>query len=212
MPTQHSILSAYNATAENYAKEFIDELSHKHLDRILLRQFAEENKNGNCIDLGCGPGQTTKFLFDCGMKNIVGTDISPAMIAKAKEINPQIYFEVADILNLQYKDNSFNSAIAFYAIVHFTVEEIKLAFYEIKRVLKDDGQFLFSFHIGNEVKHVDNFLGKNVSLDFYFFETEKILSLLDEAGFTVIDAIERFPYKDAEYPSKRAYIWVKKQG
>ncbi|HTA26408.1 MAG TPA: class I SAM-dependent methyltransferase [Bacteroidia bacterium] len=210
MPTNHHILSAYNATAENYAKEFMDELSHKHLDRILLRQFAEENKGGNCIDLGCGPGQTTKLLFDCGMNDIVGTDLSPAMITKAKELNPQINFEVADMLNLQYADNSFSSAIAFYAIVHFTMDELKRAFQEIKRVLIQDGHFLFSFHIGNEIKHVDNFLDKNVSLDFYFFETDKIIKLLEEAGFIIVDAIERFPYKDVEYPSKRAYIWVKK--
>ncbi len=210
MLTQHSILSAYNATAENYAKEFIDELSHKHLDRILLRQFAEENKGGNCIDFGCGPGQTTKFLYDSGMQDIVGTDLSPGMITKAKERNPLIKFEVADMLNLHYADKSFSSAIAFYAIVHFNMDELKRAFQEIKRVLKDSGQFLFSFHIGNEIKHVDNFLDKNVSLDFYFFETEKIINLLEETGFTMVDAIQRFPYKDAEYPSKRAYIWVKK--
>jgi len=209
MTTNH-IQSAYNATAENYAKEFMDELSHKHLDRLLLKQFTEENKGGNCIDFGCGPGQTTKFLFDCGMKDIIGTDLSPAMIAKAEELNPQIRFETVDMLNLQYQDNTFSSAIAFYAIVHFTMEELKLAFTEIKRVLKNNGQFLFSFHIGTEMKHVDNFLNKNVSLDFYFFETEKVIKLLEETGFTIVDAIERFPYKDAEYPSKRAYLWVKK--
>lgn len=186
------------------------ELQHKHLDRLLLKQFAEENKNGNCIDLGCGPGQTTKFLFDCGIKSIVGTDISPGLIAKAKELNPHIKFEVADMLNLQYEDNSFSSAIAFYVIVHFTTEELKIAFQEIKRVLKKDGQFLLSFHIGTEIKHVDNFLDKDVSLDFYFFETENVISLLEEMGFTMIDVIERLPYKDVEYPSKRAYIWVKK--
>ncbi len=210
MTAHQNITSAYNTTAENYAKEFMDELQHKHLDRILLKQFAEENKSGNCIDFGCGPGQTTKFLFDCGMLNIVGTDISPGMIAKAKELNPHINFEVADMLNLKYKDGSFSSAIAFYAIVHFSMDELKRAFQEIKRVLKNDGQFLFSFHIGTEIKHVDNFLDKNVALDFYFFETDKILSLLEELGFTLIDAVERFPYKDVEYPSKRAYIWVHK--
>lgn len=211
MAYQQKIIECYNATAENYARQFIDELSHKHLDRLLLKQFAEENKNGKCIDFGCGPGQTTKFLFDSGIKSIIGTDISPAMISKAKQINPHINFEVADILHLQYKDGSFSSAIAFYAIVHFTLDELKTAFKEIDRILKSGGQFLFSFHIGSEIKHVDNFLDKNVSLDFYFFETGKILPLLEESGFSVIDAIERFPYKDLEYPSKRAYIWVKKQ-
>ncbi len=210
MTTHQTIISAYDTTAENYAKQFMDELQHKHLDRILLKQFAEENKGGNCIDFGCGPGQTTKYLVDCGMKDTIGTDISPSMIAKAKELNPHINFELADILNLQYKDNAFSAAIAFYAIVHFTNDELKVALKDIKRVLKAGGQFLFSFHVGTEVKHVDNFLIKMWRLDFYFFETERILVMLKETGFLLIDAVERFPYKDAEYPSKRAYIWVKK--
>jgi ubiquinone/menaquinone biosynthesis C-methylase UbiE len=210
MTTRQNIIPAYDLTAENYAKQFMGEMQHKHLDRILLKQFAGENKSGNCIDFGCGPGQTTKYLVDCGMQDIVGTDISPGMIAKAKELNPHINFELADILNLQYKDNAFSAAIAFYAIVHFTNDELKVALKEIYRVLKPQGQFLFSFHIGTEIKHVDNFLDKNVALDFFFFETERILALLKETGFILIDAIERFPYIDVEYPSKRAYIWVKK--
>jgi ubiquinone/menaquinone biosynthesis C-methylase UbiE len=142
------------------------------------------------------------------MKNIIGTDISTAMVAKGYELNPQICFELADMLNLQYKDNTFSSALAFYAIVHFTIDEVKIAFREINRVLKKGGQFLFSFHIGTEIKHVDNFLNQDVEIDFYFFETEKIITLLEETGFNIIDAIERFPYKDVEYQSKRAYLLV----
>ncbi len=212
MQTQQNIIKAYNETATEYAAKFINELSKKHLDRILLKQFAEENKSkGGMIDLGCGPGQTTKFLFGCGVKNITGTDISPGMVAKAQQLNPQIKFEVTDMLQLQYRDKTFASAVAFYAIVHFNYEQVKIALKEISRVLIDKGQFLFSFHIGEEVVHVDNFLGKNVTLDFHFFKTEKILELLHECGFTIIDVIERQPYKDVEYPSKRAYIWVEKE-
>jgi len=46
------------------------------------------------------------------------------------------------------------------------------------------------------------------NIDFYFFETDKIINLLTETGFEIIDSIERQPYRDAEYPSKRAYIWT----
>lgn len=79
----------------------------------------------------------------------------------------------------------------------------------IKAVM--EAQFLFSFHTGNEVVHVDTFLEHPVSIDFQFFETEKITALLPEAGFETIDVIERAPYVDAEYPSKRAYIWLRKK-
>ena len=213
MQKQKDVIESYNKAAGKYADHFIDELGKKHFDRMLLNSFAYENKNnGRVIDLGCGPGQTTRFLFDCGVKDITGTDISSEMIKKASEINPGIKFETADILNLKYPEESFGSAIAFYAIVHFDYGQLKTAFKEIKRILKKNGQFLFSFHAGTEVVHLDEFLDTKVNLDFYFFETSEVISILKETGFGIIDVVEREPHKDVEHPSIRAYVWVKKQG
>src|ERR1019366_5406699 len=210
MQEQNNIIDCYNQIAKKYADKFIEELNKKHLDRILLKSFANENlNNGQLIDLGCGPGQTTKYLFDCGLTDLIGVDISPSMVAVAKNINPMINFETADILNLKYPGKTFGSAIAFYSIIHFDYEQLKIAFKEIKRILKDNGQFLFSFHIGDNIIHLDDFLDHNVNIDFYFFETNKILDLLTETGFGIIDTIERQPYPGVEYPGKRAYIWTK---
>jgi SAM-dependent methyltransferase len=207
---QKNIIDCYEKTATNYADKFIGELEKKHLDRILLKSFATENLNqGKLIDLGCGPGQTTKYLSDCGLTDLIGVDISPAMVTVAKKINPSLHFETGNILNLNYADSAFGSAIAFYSIVHFDYAQVKAAFKEIKRILVSDGQFLFSFHTGNHVVHLDNFLEHPVNIDFYFFETNKIVDLLKETGFEIVDTIERKPYPDVEYPSDRAYIWTK---
>jgi ubiquinone/menaquinone biosynthesis C-methylase UbiE len=209
MQEQKDIIDCYDKTAKNYAEKFIDELRHKHLDRILLESFASENRDkGTLIDLGCGPGQTTRYLADCGVTNILGVDIAPNMVCVAKSINPQLHFETADMLALQYPDRFFGSAIAFYSIVHFDYGQIKLAFREIRRVLAESGQFLFSFHVGDNLVHLDNFLDHQVNIDFYFLETHRIRELLTETGFEIVDIIERQPYNDAEYPSKRAYIWT----
>jgi len=211
MQDQKNIIECYDKTAENYADKYIGELSHKRLDRLLLSAFAAENLNsGKLIDLGCGPGQTTKYLYDFGMKDILGIDISPNMINTAKKINPQINFETADMLNLKYPENSFGSAVAFYSIVHFDYEQVKKAFEEISRVLKDKGHLLLSFHAGEGTVHLDIFLEHQVSIDFYFLETNKIINLLRETGFKIQDEIERQPYNGVEYPSRRAYVWVKK--
>ena len=212
MNKQTEIIDCYNKTAKNYADKFGDELSHKHLDKILLTAFASENKNkGKMIDLGCGPGQTTRFLADCDVKDLVGADLSPDMIKVAKSINPQIDFVTADMLQLSYPDNSFGAAIAFYSIVHFDYNQIKDAFAEINRALISKGQFLFSFHIGDNILHLDDFLEHPVNIDFYFYDTQRIIDLLTATGFDIIDNIERPPYKDHEYPSRRAYIWVQKK-
>ncbi|MBK8874215.1 MAG: class I SAM-dependent methyltransferase [Bacteroidetes bacterium] len=203
------IIDCYDKTAESYADKFIKELDDKHFDQILLKAFGSQNmNNGRIIDFGCGPGQTTKFLFDNGFQNILGTDISTEMVKVATRLNPNIKFEQSNLLQLKYDDGSFGSAIAFYAIVHFDHEQVKKALSEVKRVLSHNGEFLFSFHIGNEIVSLDKFLDKDVKIKFQFFVVDKIKTLVEEVGLEIIDIIKRQPYK-TEHQTERAYIWTK---
>jgi ubiquinone/menaquinone biosynthesis C-methylase UbiE len=212
MQSNEKIIKCYNATANNYAAERIDELSKKHFDRLLLKEFALANKDkGLCADFGCGPGQTTKFLYDHGVKDIVGIDVSSGMIEVARRHFPKIKFETGDLLKMAYASNYFGSAVAFYAIVHFTYEQVRVAFYEVNRVLKKGGQFLFSFHAGDETVHFDKAGEVDVDIDLFLFPTEQKIELLHETGFKIIDALERHPYKDVEWATKRAYIWTEKK-
>ncbi|MGO4293012.1 class I SAM-dependent methyltransferase [Chitinophaga sp. RAB17] len=212
MNSQEKVLSCYNLVADDYAAERSDELSKKHFDRLLLKEFAAVNKGkGLCADFGCGPGQTTKFLYNNGLKDICGIDLSPAMISAARKLSPQIKFETGDLLNIAYPSGYLGSALAFYAIVHFTHDQIRKCFEEINRVLKTGGDFLFSFHVGDEVVHFDKAHDKEIDVDLFFFKTDDIIALLDGAGFKIIDAIERRPHADVEYQSRRGYIWAKKK-
>ncbi|MEO8399594.1 MAG: class I SAM-dependent methyltransferase [Ignavibacteriaceae bacterium] len=211
MQSNQKIIECYDKTASEYARNFLDELSKKPFDRMVLKNFSQENRNKKSIaDFGCGPGQTTKFLKKSGLKNITGIDISKGMIDKAKTLHKGIKFETGDMLNLKYEDNYFDAAIAFYAVVNFTYSQLRKALREINRVLKNNSQFLFSFHIGNKKVHLDSFLDKDVEINFYFFKPEKIFKLLNETGFQIITAAERHPYENIEYPSKRAYILARK--
>lgn len=211
MKQLEQVKNCYDATAESYTKNFYDELSHKPLDRLLLKRFADENKDkGTIADLGCGCGHTTKFLKDSGAEKLVGIDLSDEMIKNASLKNSDINFETGNILSLEKPDEEFAAILAFYAIVHFTLEELEKAFAEIYRVLKSGGQFLFSFHVGTEETHLDEFLDEKVDVTFYFFEVETILELLEKTGFQALETVVRYPYKDAEYPSKRAYITAEK--
>lgn len=206
------IITCYNATAANYAAERSGELSQKHLDRLLLEAFASANMDkGPCADFGCGPGQTTKFLYDHGINDITGIDISAGMIDAARWLFPEIKFETGDLLNVSYPSNHFGSAVAFYAIVHFSYDQVKVAFREINRVLKKGGHFLCSFHVGDETVHFDKAGAIDVDIDLFLFPVEKIIALLRQTGLKIIDAVERQPYEEVEWATKRAYIWAEKK-
>lgn len=211
MNSQTKVLDCYNQVAGDYAAERWDELSKKHFDRWLLKEFAAVNKDkGLCADFGCGPGQTTRFLYDHGLKDIIGIDLSPEMVNAATKLSPRIKFETGDLLNIAYPAGSLGSALAFYSIVHFTNDQVRKCFQEINRVLKTGGSFLFSFHVGEEIVHFDKAHDKEIDVDLFFFKTDDIIALLDETGFNVIDAIERRPHENVEYQSRRGYIWTEK--
>lgn len=211
MQTSRNIIECYDKTAQRYATEFQHELDHKHFDRLVLRAFAQENiARSPLLDLGCGPGQTTAFLAACGLPDVLGLDISPEMVKQAQLMHPQLHFATGDILQLAFTNNSVGAAIAFYSLIHFEPAQLRMALREILRVLRADGQLLFSFHIGEQIIHRDEFLEQEVNIDFHFLIPDAVVSLLREVGFNVVDVLERHPYPNVEYPSRRAYVWVQK--
>jgi len=204
--------NSYDRVAEDYAEQFRDEMDKKPFDRKMLDWLAEKVGSAGVIcDMGCGPGQIARYLHDQGVK-VCGVDLSREMVRQAQQLNPEIPFQQGDMLALEgIKDDSFGGIAAFYSIVHIPQRQVTQALRELKRSLRPGGVLLLTFHIGREIKHLDEWWGKEVSLDFLFFETEEMKSHLREAGFELEEVIERDPYPEAiEYQSRRAYIFARK--
>ncbi len=165
---------------------------------------------GIICDMGCGPGQIAQYLHSQGVR-VCGIDLSPAMVQQAQGLNPNIPFQQGDMLNLaEVADNSFGGIASFYSIIHIPRQQVVEALQELMRVLCPQGVLLLAFHIGQEIVHRDEWWGKEVSLDFIFFEKEEMKGHLIAAGFELQEVIEREPYPDFEYPSRRAYIFARK--
>ena len=213
MNTKESITQAYNHAADEYATAFWNELDKKSFDRIILNWFAAQIPAGESVlEIGAGPGEISGYLARLGV-TCLGTDRSERMIENARKYFPQVKFEVQDFFHLKYADQSFRGVVGFYAIVNLTPEEIKTALLEVKRVLKDDGLFLFSFHIfeGEEKTDVEKFFSQEANaLTFYYFKVDDVREWVESAGYQIVDILIRYPYKDAEYQSKRAYFVARK--
>ena len=95
------------------------------------------------LELGCGNGAMWKNRQDviAGTEEFVLSDFSEGMLAAAKENlgNERIKYQVIDILDIPYEDNSFDVVIANMMLYH--VPEIHQGLREVRRVLKKGGKF-----------------------------------------------------------------------
>jgi SAM-dependent methyltransferase len=208
--TTRSIRESYDRLAEEYTRRIADELRHKPLDRELLDRFAKETRGrGDVCDMGCGPGHIARYLRDAGA-SVFGLDLSPGMLEQARKLNPDIPFREGNMLSLDIPDGTLAGVAAFYAIVNIPRQSLPVVFREIWRVLQSRGLLLLAFHIGNEVLHEDELWGQKISMDFLLFQPSEIRVDLEKAGFNIEEIVERQPYPDVEYPSRRAYIFARK--
>lgn len=201
-----NVRASYDAAARGYAQGLFSELEGKPLDRHLLNRFAESMRGkGLVAELGCGPGQVGRHLHEQGV-HVVGVDLSSGMIEEARRLNPAMEFRVGDMRRLDFADASLAGIVAFYAIVHFTPEELPAIFREMRRVVCEGGLVLVAFHVGEDVVHVDELFDAQVSLDFRFHLPENVIASMSEAGFRVIEETLREPYEGAEHPTRRCYL------
>ena len=209
-PDEQATQVSYDRVAGEYAAQFLDELTHKPLDREFLRRLAALTAGrGRVVDLGCGPGHVARFLHEQGAA-ACGVDLSGAMVAAARRAHPGIPFVQGTMRALPFAADSLAGIAAFYSIIHIPAPEIPAALAELCRVTRPGGVLLLAFHIGDEVIHRDEWWGHPVSLDFALLRPAAIEAALTAAGWAHEMTTERPPYAGAEYPSRRAYVWARK--
>lgn len=201
---------SYDQVASEYAEKFKDEMNDKPFDRDCLDRLAREVGDlGPICDLGCGPGQIARYLHRQGVETL-GVDLSPRMVAEAQRLNPDIPFHQGNMLCLPDADNSWGGIAAFYCIIHIPRERVVDALREMKRVLKPGGLLLVTFHIGNEVKHIDEWWEKPVNLDFAFYQSAEMEIWLKETGYELKETLVREPNPEVEVATRRAYVFARK--
>ena len=198
--------ASYDEVAAEYMRRIADELDHKPFDRDLLDRFAAMFDPQDVVcDVGCGPAHVARYLSQRGVK-VMGIDLSPEMVAQARALNPPLEIRQGNMMGLDVPDESWAGIVAFYSIIHIPRANVVRALRELGRCLRPGGRLLISFHIGDEVVHLEELWEHPVNMDFIFFRTHEMVGYLGEAGFDVEEALERDPYPDVEYQSMRAYI------
>lgn len=101
-------------------------------------------KDKTVLDLGCGSGRYTKELVRL-KSEVFGIDVSENLITIAKKDLPNVDFRVGSVDKLPYSNSSFDFVFSGLVIDYFP--DLKKAFAEVSRVIKEDGSFVFTGHV-----------------------------------------------------------------
>ncbi len=113
------------------------------------------------LELGCGTG-THSFLLEKNGHQIVGTDLSPDMISKAKikaeAMGSQVSFFAQDMLKLDQPARPFDAVICLFDSICYVTEnaDFKTLLARIHAHLKPGGLFIFEFwNAPAMIQHLD---------------------------------------------------------
>jgi len=180
----------------------------KYLGPFLFEPYAldivsrmENKKYSNILELACGTGRVTAHLSrSLAHDQLIATDLNKDMIEVAKQnvTDKNIQWQVADALELPFKNNSFDAVVCQFGIMFFP-DKLK-GLQEAYRVLRPGGKLLFNtwdkvenvpaIHEGRKI--VESFFENDppgfYKTPFSMFDKDELENLMKSAGFKNVSA------------------------
>jgi ubiquinone/menaquinone biosynthesis C-methylase UbiE len=134
-------------------KEFYKKLKTEGMSKLMTKKRDSDSlkflkshlsKNQKILDLACGYGRLTIPLAKAGYK-IEGIDLTPNFIrdakVQAKENNLKLNFKIGNMLDLPYKNESFDAIICMWSSFNhiLTQKDQVKSLNEMFRILKKEG-------------------------------------------------------------------------
>lgn len=207
------ILKAYEKLAERY-NELIDHKPHNaYYDRPNTLKLLGEVNGKHILDAACGPGKYAEILMNRGA-SVTGFDLSPKMVALAKERNANSgeFFEhnLSEPFNM-IDNGSFDIVLC--ALAMHYVKDWNPVLQEFHRVLRNKGTVVISvehpffeytyfkskryFEV-EPVKAIWSGFGGRVVVNSYRRPLTGVISPFVENGFVIDTLVEPKPVPEFE--------------
>ena len=219
------VADTYNAHGKEYAIMVTDNIYNAMYERPAILNLLPPLNGMQVLDAGCGPGFQTKWMVERGA-TVTAVDVSETMITLAKaRVGDAAQFVQHDLSQpIYFMEDESQDIVLSSLSVHYVLD-LHALFSEYRRILKENGRFLFS--TGNPIlekeyfKREDYFATELVhdvwrvneelmEVKYYARPLSAITSALAEAGFWIENIVEPRPTMEAKEMFPEPYEFLNK--
>jgi len=192
MVNNNNTATVFNTYAKIYENKFMNlDIFHDTYDSF---SGYLSNENSAILDIGCGPGNVTKYLLDNNPKlNILGIDIAGKMLQLARKNNPSANFKLIDCNSIQNINSSFDGIISGFCIPYLSKEEVNTFIKNAYQLLNTNGVLYISTMEDSyeNSKFVGPSSGDNESMYTYYYPEEHLKNELLTNGFELLKTVRK---------------------
>ena len=189
---QKSPKEIFNSYAKQYQDKFMSfDLYHDSFD-LFCKLI--KSKNASVLEIGCGPGNITKYLLSKRPDfKLLGIDIAPNMIQLARINNPSASFKEMDCKNISEIKLKFDAIICGFTLPYLTKEEASKLIEDASVLLNPNGILYLStmedFYSKSKLKSPSS--NESIALFTYYHEADYLSEFLQKNNFKILEILRK---------------------
>lgn len=191
---------------EKMGSDYLDSI--EKIPSTDLYKFIKIIKPGGLVlDVGCAGGRDTETLIQQGFQ-VIGVDLVEKFLERARKRVPEATFVNQNLLELDYKDNTFDAIWAHAVLMHLKKADFNQIMKKFYRFLKPGGKIHIRVKKGEGEHWVTDKLSPEQKRFFSFFQNDEMEEIMKKAGFNIIlsDTVQDEVRDDLYW----VWIWAKK--
>jgi len=189
MDRYRETFNTWNKIAALYQDKFMDlDLYNESYDFFCK---AIPKKNATILDLGCGPGNISRYLLSQRPDfQLTGIDIAPNMIALAKLNNPMATFIEMDSRQINTLATSFDGIICGFCLPYLSSSDCSKLIADAALLLANNGILYLSFVEGDGDQSGFQVGSDGDRVYFYYHPLEHLKQVLIDNHFAALKIFE----------------------
>jgi len=191
-----------------YEDKFMDLDLYNDSYDVFLKHLP--SKEASILELGCGPGNITKYLLSKRPElKVLGIDISENMLALAKRNNPSAEFKKMDVRDIHQLADQYDGIMCGFCIPYLSKQDLNSLLIASKMLLKSNGITYFSCIEGAYEKSGFE-SGSTIDQCFvYYYQEDFIRRLCSENGLVIADLF-RLKFKKSNGIQENHLLFIAK--